>query len=311
VSDRAVVRVGYGYWPVWVDDDTIDSVEETGLLSARVNRLTLSTGRGATIVPQLGNVKLIGRGVVDLAATGNIGDIETTIVDPIDGRKIAHLPGVRAIDWVRPGVLIGKTADFERQGIGERPGSLVVWTLRDGAKPIGPDLLDVRDLIARAPTGDAIACVCALLNTGAAKPPEGIFRVPLDGSAATRLADVNRVNNDPVMSWFEDGSLVFLDGTGLRRIGPDGSDSVIPVDPGDLSPKGYYARAFPFGNAIVLASQLGLPETTRARLTIMSPSGQVGFRQTFTSWVAGLILDPARPQALVYADQQFFVLRHQ
>jgi hypothetical protein len=313
VGDGAVLRVGYGDWPVWVDDDTIDSVQDIGMLRSQVSRVSLSTGRGATIVPQLGNVKLIGRGVVDLAATGNIGDIETTIVDPIDGRKIAHIPGVRAIDWVRPGVLIGKTANFELQGIGDRPGSLVVWTLRDGARPIGPDLLDVRDLVAPAPTGDAIACVCALLNTGAAKPPEGIYRVPLDGSAATRLADVIRANtnNDPVVSRFEDGSIVFLDGAGLHRIGPDGANTAIPVDPGDLPPKGYYGRAFPFGNAIVLASQLGIPDTVRAKLTIMSPSGEVGYRQTFASWIVGLILDPVRLQALVYADQRFFVLRRQ
>ena len=314
VWDGAVMRTGHGSGPVWVDNDTIDSVQDTGLLSSHVDRMIVSTGRALTIVPKLGSVRLVGRGVVDLAATGNVGDIETTIIDPIDGRKIAYIPGVRAIDWVRPGVMIGKTSNVELQGIGYRPGSLVVWTAGNGARPIGPDLLDVRDLVAYAPVGDAIACVCAPLNTGAAKPPEGIYRVPLDGSPAIRLADITRANynGDPVVGWFDDGSIVFMDGVGLHRIGPDGSNATVPVDPGDLPGTKLPGRAFRFGNAIALASQLvNTADVGMSRLTIMGLTGEVGYRQTFATGGVGLILDPVRPQALLEAGSEYFVLRHQ
>jgi hypothetical protein len=52
----------------------------------------------------------------------------------------------------------------------------------------------------------------------------------------------------------------------------------------------------------------------------MSPTGEVGYGQSLPSWNGvGLILDPARPRALVYTDprqpgrppQRFFVLSHQ
>ncbi len=321
VGDGTVERTGFGAFPVWVDNQTIDSIRDIGLSRSQVVRLALDTGRSDAITSPLGTVKLVGRGVVDLAATTNIGTIGTTIIDPIDGRRIEELPDVRAIDWIRPGTLIGKTVDFDHQGIGLQPGSLVVWTKRDGARPIGPNLLDVRDLVAATPTGDAIACVCMAMSNGAARPPAGIYRVPIDGSAATRLADVvtGSANEDPVASWFDDGSLVFLDGAGLHRIGPDGTTRAIPVDPGDLPRKGYTGRAYRLGDAIVLASQLGSSDTGLARLTVLAPSGEVGYRQTFPSWNGvGLVIDPARPQALVITDPQrpdrasgrYFVLSH-
>ena len=320
VSDGTVVRSGFGAFAVWVDDQTIDATYAIGLMRSQLVRINLVTGRRDTIVPQLGPVRLIGRGVVDLAATNVIGDIETTIVDPVDGRKIAYLPGIRAFDWLRPGVLIGETATFDGPP-GLPPGSLVVWTLRDGARAIGPGLKQVRDVFAYSPTGDAIACVCTAADAVGGNPPRGIYRVPVDGSAASRLTEVARgsFNGDPVVSWFDDGSLVFLDGVGLHQIGADGTSRTIPVEPDDLPREKYFGRAYRFGNAIALASQFGSAEIGQARLTVMSPTGEVGYRQTFPSWNGlGLILDPARTQALVATDpqrpdgppQRYFVLRH-
>ena len=310
VGDQAVVRVSYGNWPAWVDNDTIDSLQYTGPLSSQLNRITVSTGRTTTIVQKLGGVTLVGRGVVDLAATGNF---ETTIIDPVDGRKIAYLPGIRAFDWLRPGVLIGETSTFDSPP-GLPPVSLIVWTLRDGARAIGPGLKQARDLFAYSPAGDAIACVCTAADAPPGNPPRGIYRVPIDGSAATRLAEVaaGSFNGDPVVSWFDDGSIVFLDGAGLHRIGPNGANTTIPVDPGDLPAKELHGRAFRFGNAIALASQLVNTATIgMSKLTIMGLSGEVGYRQTFETGTVGLTLDPARTQALIYAAPQYFVLRHQ
>jgi hypothetical protein len=62
VRDGAVVRTGSGAWPVWVDNDTIDSVQDTRLVSSHVDRMIVSTGRALTIVPKLGSVRLVGRG---------------------------------------------------------------------------------------------------------------------------------------------------------------------------------------------------------------------------------------------------------
>jgi hypothetical protein len=312
VSDGAVVRSGYGSWPVWVDNDTIDSVQDTGLKSSHVDRMTVSTGRARTIVPNLGSVRLVGRGVVDVAASG-VSNLETTIIDPIDGRKIAYVPGIRALDWLRPGVLIGETSTFEIPP-GLPPQSLLVWTLRDGARAIGPGLKKAYDVFAYSPTGDAIACVCTAADAPPGNPPQGIYRVPIDGSPATRRAMVTAgsFNGEPLMSWFDDGSIVFMDGAGLHRIGPDGANTTIPVDPGDLPGMKLHGRAFRFGNAIALASQLVSSATIgTSKLTIMGLSGEVGYRQTFSTGTVALILDPARTQAVLSAGTQYFVLRHQ
>lgn len=312
VSDGAVVRSGYGSWPVWVDNDTIDSVQDTGLKSSHVDRIIVSTGRAMTIVPNLGSVRLVGRGVVDLAASG-VSNLETTIIDPFDGRKIAYVPGIRALGWLRPGVLIGETSTFEIPP-GLPPQALIVWTLRDGARAIGPGLKQAYEVFAYSPTGDALACVCAAADAPPGNPPRGVYRVPVDGSPATRLAMVatGSFNGEPAVSWFDDGSIVFLDGAGLHRIGPDGTNTTIPVDPGDLPRRGLPGRAFRFGNAIAVGSQLVNTATIgMSTLTIMGLSGEVGYRQTFATSGVGLIPDPARLQALVEAGTQYFVLRHQ
>jgi hypothetical protein len=323
VSDGTVTRVGHGAFPVWVDDETIDSVRDIGQFRSQVARLTLSTGRVDTITAPLeASVRLVGRGVLDLAATTNVGTIETTILDPLDGRLIAHLPGILAIGWMRHGTLIGKTAGVDHPAYGVPPGSLVVWTLADDARPIGSNVIDSGELVAFAPAGDAIVCVCTDSGPGTTPPRDGIFRVPIDGSLARRVADVatGSFNTDPLPSLFDDGSLVYLDGAGLHRIGPDGTKTTITVDPGDLPWKGYYGRTYRLGTAIVLASQFGSTDAGQGRLTVMAPTGEVGYRQTLPSWNGvGMILDPARPKALVYTDpqrpdrppQRFFVLRHQ
>lgn len=323
VSDGTVIRVGYGAFPVWVDDESIDSVEDIGQLRSRIGRLDLRTGRYDAITPPLESfVKLVGRGVLDLAATSVVGAIEATILDPVDGRLIAHLPGILAIDWIRPGMLIGQTAGAAIPALDVPPGSLVVWTLRDGLRPIGPELVEAVDLGAIASIGDAIACVCKDAGAGNTAAPSGMYRVPIDGSPATRLADIatGSFNSDPVPRRFDDGSLVYLDSAGLHRIGADGVNTMVTVDPGDLPSKGYFGRVYRFGNAIVLASQLGSTATGQAKLTVMSSTGEVGYRQTLPSWNGvGLILDPSRPKALVYTDpqrpdrppQSFFVLSHQ
>jgi len=322
-ADGAVLRTGYGWSPIWVDDDTIDSSYDVGLGRAQIHKLDLHGSRSATLPIMVGSGRLVGRGVVDLAApTADTTTISTTVFDPIDGRQIRTIAGVRPIAWIRSGLLIGKTIDRDHPGIGDQPGSLVAWTADGGVRSIGPHLLDVRDMIAASPEASAIACVCVRDDRGEAKPPEGIYRVPIDGSSPTRLADVatGSINSDPVPRWFDDGSLVYLDGAGLHRIGPDGEHATVPVDAGDLPSKGYNGRLYGLGNAIVLASQVRSADTGEGKLTVMNPTGEVGYRQSFPSWNGlGLILAPGRPKALVFTDphlpnqppQRFFVLSHQ
>jgi hypothetical protein len=306
VADGAVQWTGFGSWPVWVDDETIDAVRDIGLSRWQLYRLDLSSGRGEALPITLGVGRLVGRGVLDLAAATLTDSISTTVLDPLSGRQIATIPGVRAIGWIRPGLLIGKAVDAANQGIGLQPGSLVAWTARDGARPIGPHLDDVRDVITGSPAGDAIACVCARMDTGAAQPPIGIYRVPVDGSPPTLLADVVRgdANTDPIVSWLDDSSVVFLDGAGLHRITPQGTDSAIPgIDPSDLPAMGYYGRAYRLGDAVAVASQLGSGPTGQARLTLVGLDGEIQSRHVFPSWNGvGMIIDSARPQALVYTD---------
>ncbi len=321
VSDGAVLRTGYGWSPIWVDDDTIDALRDIGLSRSQVVRISLHDGRYDTLSITLGGGRLVGRGAVDLAGPTAGGSISTTVFDPFTGRQIAAIPDILPLAWIRPGLLIGKAAGAEPLRSGLPPASLVAWTVRDGARPIGPGLVIARDEITGAASGDAVACICNRTDTGAGQPPLGIYRVPVDGSPATLLADVVRgdANADPIVSWLDDGSFVFLDGAGLHRVMPDGQNKGIPVNPDDLPAKGYSGRAYRLGDAVAVATQLGSGPTGQARLTLLGLNGEVQLRQTFPSWNGvGLFNDPARPQALVITDpqaadappQRYFVLSH-
>ena len=319
VADGARVWTGYGAWPVWVDDDTIDAIRDIGLGRSQIARIALrGTATSDTLPPVFETAKLVGEGPLELAATTNIGSTWAAVLDPRTGRVVAHLPDVRAIGWAGPGNLIAKTTGPSAIQ-GSSPGHLRAWSARDGLRPIGGDLIEIADVVSAAPSGDAIVCRCAL-PTDAPQTEGSIYVVPLDGSAPRKLFDITRddVNIQTNFGWLSDGSLIVLDGLGLHRFALDGRSLSAPtIAATDLPAPKYAGRAYVLGGEVVLGSQLGSGPTGEARLTIRRLDGEVVLGQTSQSWNGvGLVIDHDRPRALVIGDpqqpsgppQSFFVL---
>ena len=308
VADGARVATGYGAWPVWVDDDTIDAIVDIGLSRSKIVHIGLANGvRNETLPPVFETAELVGEGPLDLAATTNIGSIWTAVVDPLSGREIARLPDVRAMSWATTGSLITKSLLPPAPVSGSSPGHLRAWTARDGLRPIGGDLYEIADVVSATPSGDAIVCRCALAWDGP-RTEGSIYVVPLDGSAPRKLFDLTRndLNIQTNFGWLADGSLIVLDGIGLHRFALDGTPLPAPaIQAADLPPPKYSARAYVLGGAIIIGTQLGSGPTGEARLTIRSLDGEVLLARTSPSWNGvGLVMDHDRPRALVVADPQ-------
>ncbi len=308
VADSARIFTGYGAWPVWVDNDTIDGLQDIGLGRSRILQMSLTgkVTRGA-LPPILETAKLVGEGPLEVAATTSIGSIWTSVVDPLTGRIVAHLPDVRAISWAGTGRLITKTTGPFPGVQGSSPGRLRAWSARTGLRPIGGDLIEIADLVSAAPSGDVIACVCV-------SPTDGLLRdgsmylVPMDGGPPRKLFDITRndVNIQTNFGWLPDGSLLVLDGVGLHRFAPDGAALAVPMIPAtDMPTPKYAGRAYLLGGDIIIGSQLGSATTGASRLTIRHLDGTVVMARTFASWNGlGMVPDHDRPRALVVTDTQ-------
>jgi hypothetical protein len=183
VADGARVFTGYGAWPVWVDNDTIDALQDIGLGRSRIAQMSLTgqVTRG-NLPPVFETAKLVGEGPLEVAATTSIGSTWTSVVDPRTGRILAQLPDVRAVRWVGAGPLVTKTSEMSPGVQGSSPGHLRVWTARDGLRPIGGDLFEIAETVSVAPAGDVIACVCARSTDGSQKILISILRHGLPGS---------------------------------------------------------------------------------------------------------------------------------
>ncbi len=303
-SDGQPLYAGYGSWPVWVDDDTVDAVRDIGLGRSQIARVDVTgNNRGETLPAVLKTARLVEGGPLELAATG-VTDFWTTILDSRTGRVIAELPGVRAIRWVSPGVLVTKTVERDISVQGQLPGHLGVWTGRDGLRPIGGEEIEVADDVAVTPNGDAVVCRCALATD--ASTEGSIVVVPLDGHPTRKLLDLTHgdVNIQTNFGWLSDGSLVVLDGLGLHRFSLDGVSLPVPTLARDDLPAPKYAgRAYVLGDGIVIGSQLAHTTEGRVRLTIRGLDGKLELDRTMTSmnglW---LLADHERARALLATD---------
>jgi hypothetical protein len=308
VADSARVFTGYGAWPVWVDNDTIDALQDIGLGRSRIAQISL-TGQvtNGILPPIFETAKLVGEGPLEVAATTNIGSIWTSVVDPRTGRIVAQLPDVRAISWAGIGRLITKTIESLAGVQGSSPGRLRAWTARTGLRPIGGDLIEIADVVSAAPSGDVIACICAL-PTDIPQPDGSVYLVPLDGGPPRKLFDRTRgdVNIQTNFGWLSDGSLLVLDGVGFHRFALDGTALAVPTIPATDMPASKYAgSAYILGGDIIIGSALGSGPTGTARLTVRRLDGNILMARTFPSWNGvGLVTDHDRPRALVVTDPE-------
>lgn len=318
VPTGAIERVHPGYDAVWVDNDTFDVIYNNGGID-EIRSVDVATGSSRIFRAEPRTIDLVGGGNVDLAATSNGARLTTTVLDPRTGRVIATLPDVRAIAWARQGLLVVKAHDVEHQSLGTLPGAMMSWSRANGLRPIGDGLLDVWDVFAIAASGDALACVCRPTN-GPATEPNGIYRVPLDGSASVRLAAVaSRSSIEPVPSWLNDSTLVFMDGEGPHIVQEGQPPAAFPgFAATDLPAPRHAARASALAGRIVVVAQDGSGPTGTSRLIIRDLSGRLELNRSYQTWnLPYLNVDPRHAQAILMIDPQlpgavsssFFVVR--
>ena len=339
--DGEVLAVVYGRSPVWVDDHTIDLLRDSGPSHAELFRLDLNGGPATIIGSPLDTAQLLAAGG-SLAAVNMAGSIKTVVLNPVDGHRIASLPNLRAINWIRPGVLVAKTVRPDLQALGTLAGSMVIWTANGDIEPIAADLAEVMDTIAPSPSGDAFACICAEVRGPHQVSGLGVYKVDLEAGAIVALVShyptneligrrplpkhlaalMKRMNASwkrlapwtpghngwamPAIAWLDPSSLLFIDAGGMHRVDLNPDAKAIPgIDASKLVTPGNAGRVYRLDGGLAVIEQKGGAYTGLSVLSVLGPTGDIRLRQSLPSWNPGyLALDSALRRAVFVTDPQ-------
>jgi hypothetical protein len=306
--DGEVLAVVYGRSPVWVDDHTIDLLRDSGPSHAELFRLDLNGGPATIIGSPLDTAQLLAAGG-SLAAVNMAGSIKTVVLNPVDGHRIASLPNLRAINWIRPGVLVAKTVRPDLQALGTLAGSMVIWTANGDIEPIAADLAEVMDTIAPSPSGDAFACICAEVRGPHQVSGLGVYKVDLGAGAWKRLAPWTPGHNGwamPAIAWLDPSSLLFIDAGGMHRVDLNPDAKAIPgIDASKLVTPGNAGRVYRLDGGLAVIEQQGGAYTGLSVISVLGPTGDIRLRQSLPSWNPGyLALDSALRRAVFVTDPQ-------
>ena len=217
-SDGSVlVADAVGAWPVWIDDQRVVALA-SAQDSRRLIRHDTVDGSRTVLGEPLAPGSLIADGHGRVAHQSVVGDLVTSVLDPEDGRVTARLTGYRARTWTNDGALIVRRPDRRLANLEPGAGALFRWQPGEVPRPLAPDLLDVGQVAPLAPSGDALACVCAAASSESDDPERALYRVPMDGSKATRLASWQSQSGSaqPEVAWLSETTLAVIDGDGLR-----------------------------------------------------------------------------------------------
>jgi hypothetical protein len=139
-------------------------------------------------------------------------------------------------------------------------------------------------------------------------PRLAITIVPIDGSPATVVTPWGARNPyaNPVAIWLDDRTLVFVDQSGLHRLGVDGLVEMLPgFDQSEISTPSSFARIAMVGDTVAIVTLGTSGPTSIARLTIVEADGSVALRQSLPSWNPPIIAaDSSRRRALIVSDPQ-------
>ena len=298
-------RDGRGRAPAWVDDQTILVLDPIDPMTSRIRRIDLESGQRPVIGEVLRVGRLVGDGVGHMAWRTAIGDRESIVLDPADGHEIARLPDLRAHLWVADGMLLLK--DLARDFTTDHPaaGSLFVWDGDQKVRPIGSGLIELFDFLVPSPGGDAIACICASTADASASLDPGIYRVPLDGSAATMLMpwDQPIATSYPVVAWLDETSLAVIDRSGLTRVSTNGDRRALLGSDEEPTLTGDLGGPYRLQDVVVVSMNDPKDPDLVGQLVVIDDQQRIIVRQEFPAYNRPyLVVDRARDRAILVTD---------
>jgi hypothetical protein len=300
-----LLRLGGGSELVWVDDLTLLRLERVDETSYRLSRLDTRDGSIRPIGEPIHWGHLISDGHGNVAHQRE-GEVTTaiTVIDPIDGRRLAELEGYTALTWTDDGALIVKRPEPALRPYFLAPGALFYW--RPGAAPrrLGSGLVDAGNVAPLSPAGDAVACICVASPFPTEPPPDGpdraIYRIPIDGSSPTRLTPwPTHGGGSPEIAWIDETSLAAVAADGLSRIPATGGLLPIPgLTAADLGFETMFGRVFQLRGHTVAGLQdlVGRGDTL---LVVIDEQDRIRFQRWSVGSLPVIAVDPAHERGAV------------
>ncbi len=294
-----------GSTPVWIDDMTLMKLERVEESSYRLSRLDAHNGHGQPIGEPIhwGHLLSDGHGNVAHQREGE-PTTAITVIDPIDGRRLAELEGYEALMWTDDGALIVKQLEPALRRYFLDPGALFYW--RPGTPPrrLGADLVDAGNVAPMSPAGDAIACICVSTPFPSEPPPDGpdraIYRIPIDGSSPMRLTPwPTHGGGSPEIAWIDETSLAAVAADGLSRVPATGGLSLVPgLMAADLGFQTMFGRIFRLRGQIVAVLQ-DLVGGTESLLVVIDDQDRIRLRRWSVGSLPVVMVDPANQHGAV------------
>jgi hypothetical protein len=297
-----------GWSPVWIDARHIAILEKKfGSSTVNLVRMEIAGGDRRTLGPRLAQGRLIGDGHGHLAYQSEDGPLMTTVLDPQDGRTVADLPGYRVSSWTVDGALLLTRPEPYLERYYPYGGSLFLW--RPGEKPraLGPDVADAGSVAPMSPTGEELACICAVKpfpDPTPNGPERAIYRVPIDGSPPVYLAPWPRHGGaSPEIAWIDDTTLAVIGDEGFTRVSTAGGSKVVSgLTSSDLGFRTAFGRVFELrGSTIaVLQDLVGGVEST---LVVVDHDDRVRMRTRFFGSLPDVSVDHVHERGVVSSEQ--------
>lgn len=309
-----------GSWPVWIDDRRVVAIEALQDSTFRLVRLDTADGSREVVGEPLAPGSLIADGHGRVAHQTVIGDLVTSVLDPVDGHVVARLDGYRARTWTDNGAMLVRRPDPDLGNLHPGAGALFLWRPGDAPRPLAPDLVDLGEVAPLSPSGDALACVCAATEPAVLDPVQALYRVPLDGSKATRLAAWRggHGSGQPDIAWLSEMSLAVIDGDGLSRVDAvHGKRMIAGLSAAELGFTSTIGRVYALGDTVVAILQDQAPSGWDPLLFVVDGQDRIRLQRVLGAMNLPVIaVDRVQNRGVVSTDPQlpgeppvrFFVL---
>jgi len=321
-SDGSVLLADVvGAWPVWIDDRRVVALEAAQDSTFRLVRLDTVSGSRTVLGGPLEAGSLIADGRGRVAHQSVVGELVISVLDLADGHVTARLNGYRARTWTSDGALIVRRPDRRLANIHPEAGALFRWQPGDLPRALATDLVDMGQVAPLSPSGDALACVCASRPSVSADPLSALYRVPMDGSKATRLAAWHSQggSGQPDVAWLSETSLAVIDGDGLSRVDPgEGKRTISGLSAAELGFIRPLGRVYALGDVVVAILQEGAPPGSDPELVVVDGQDRILLHRFLDGANAPVIaVDGAQGRGVVSTEPQlpgappigFFVLQ--
>ena len=300
-----LLRLTSGTGLAWVDDVTLMRLERVDDATYRISRVDTRDGSIKPIGEPIhwGHLMSDGHGNVAHQRDGE-ATTAITIIDPIDGRRLAELEGYDALTWTDDGALIVRRPEPALRPYFLAPGALFYWRPGSAPRRLGANLVDAGNVAPLSPAGDAIACICVTTPFPSKPPPDGpdraIYRIPLDGSSPTRVTPWPTLGGgSPEIAWIDETSLGAVAADGLSRVPATGGLLPIPgLTANDLGFRTMVGRVFRVRGHIVA----GLQDLVGGRdtlLAVIDGHDRIRLRRWSVGALPVIVVDPAYERGAV------------